>query len=87
MTQYSFDSSKKKRVSLKAKRVDLELTLEQASNLIGISKHSLHNYERYKNVPSVEVALKIAKAYGVEVDDLKFARDETKEVVISSKNE
>ena len=29
MTQYSFDSSKKKRVSLKAKRVDLELTLEQ----------------------------------------------------------
>lgn len=84
MIRYSFGSRKNRRVSLKAKRVDLELTLEEASKLIGISKHTLYNYEHYKNVPSVETALKIAKAYDVEVDDLKFARDD---VVSSKKNE
>lgn len=82
MTRYSFDRSKR-RVSLKAKRVDLELSLEEASKKIGISKHALYNYEHYKTSPSIQTALKIAEVYGVEIDDLKFAQDDIE--VISSK--
>lgn len=71
------------RVSLRAKRVDLNLTLDQASKLIGISKYSLYNYEHYRSLPNVEVAKQIAQAYKVHLDDLKFAPDDT--AVVSSK--
>lgn len=71
------------RVSLRAKRVDLNLTLEEASKLIGISKYSLYNYEHYKSLPNIDVAIRIADAYKVHLDDLKFAPDDT--VVVSSK--
>jgi len=71
------------RVSLKAKRVDLNLTLEKASKLIGISKYSLYNYEHHRTSPSIEIAEKIAKAYHVELDNIKFAPDDTE--VVSSK--
>ena len=85
MTEYSESrkiSRQKNRVSLRAKRVDLELTLEEASKLIGISKYSLYNYEHYKNTPNVETALRIAKAYNVPIENLRFAQDDE---VISSK--
>lgn len=85
MTEYSESrrlNREKNRVSLRAKRVDLELTLEEASKLIGISKYSLYNYEHYKNTPSVETALKIAQAYNVPIENLRFAQDDE---VISSK--
>lgn len=71
------------RVSLRAKRVDLNLTLEEAAKRIGISKYSLYNYERYKTIPNIEVAKEIAKAYRVDIDSLRFAPDDTE--VISSK--
>lgn len=86
MTDYSETrklNREKNRVSLRAKRVDLELSLEEASKLIGISKYSLYNYEKYKTSPSVEVALKIAEAYGVPIENLRFAQND--EEVISSK--
>ena len=72
------------RVSLRAKRVDLNLTLEEASKLIGISKYSLYNYEHYKSLPNIEVAKQIAEAYHVKLDELRFAPDDT--VVVSSKD-
>lgn len=73
----------KNRVSLRAKRVDLELTLEEAAKLIGISKYSLYNYEHFKNTPSVEVALKIAEVYDIPIENLRFAQND--EEVTSSK--
>lgn len=79
MTEYSESRKEyrsKCRVSLKAKRVDLELTLEQAAKKIGISKFSLYNYERFKSMPSIEIALKIAEAYDVPIEMLRFARDD-----------
>ena len=72
------------RVSLRAKRIDLGLTVEQASKMIGISKYSLYNYEQYKTIPNIEVAKEIAKAYRVDIDSLRFAPDD-KEVISSKK--
>ena len=80
MTRLSLEEQKLdrigSRVSLRAKRVDLNLTLEEAAKLIGISKYSLYNYEHYKTMPNIEVAKKIAKAYRVELDNLRFAQDD-----------
>ena len=72
------------RVSLRAKRIDLNLSLEEASKIIGISKYSLYNYETYRTIPNIEVAKKIAKAYRVDIDNLRFAPDD-KEVISSKK--
>lgn len=86
MTEYSEARKRnreKNRVSLKAKRVDLELTLEEASKLIGISKYSLYNYEHFKTIPSVEIALKISEVYDIPIENLRFAQNDKE--VISSK--
>lgn len=87
MNQLSNEEQKLKsigsRVSLKAKRIDLELTIEEASKLIGISKYSLYNYENNRTVPSVEIARQIAKAYNVDIDDLRFGKRRSD--VVSSK--
>ena len=87
MTRLSYREQKLKgfgsRVSLRAKRIDLNLSLEEASKKIGISKYSLYNYEKYKTIPNIEVAKRIAKAYRVDINSLRFAPDEPE--VISSK--
>ncbi len=87
MNQLSNEERKLKsigsRVSLKAKRIDLELSIEEASKLIGISKYSLYNYENNRTVPSVEIARQIAKAYNVDIDDLRFGKRRSD--VVSSK--
>ena len=36
--------------SLKAMRINLDLTLEEASKLIGVSKYTLYNYEHFKKI-------------------------------------
>lgn len=58
--------------SLKAIRVNLGLTLEEASKLIGISQYTLYNYEHGRTAPSIELSKKIAKVYNVEIDKIRF---------------
>ena len=58
--------------SLKAIRVNLGLTLEEASELIGISKYTLFNYEHFKTVPSNDKIKKIMAVYGVSYNEIRF---------------
>ena len=52
---------------LRAKRLSLGWTLQEAAKEIGIASTSLSEYERYA-MPSLRVACKIAKAYGTSID-------------------
>lgn len=61
-----------KRYSLKAIRINLGLTLEQASKLIGISKYTLYNYEHFKTTPDNDNLIKIMNAYNVTYNDIRF---------------
>lgn len=54
-------------VTLRAIRINLGLTIEKASELIGISKDSLSHYERGINSPNVFVLKNIEKAYGIKI--------------------
>jgi DNA-binding XRE family transcriptional regulator len=47
-----------------------DLTQQQLADLIGCSRQTIHSIESGKFVPSVELALKIAKALGCKVEDL-----------------
>lgn len=60
------------KLSLKAIRATKNLTLKNASILIGISIDTLSKYERGITFPDVPIIQKIEKAYGVKYDDIIF---------------
>ena len=57
-------------IQLKAARVNANLTQKAVAKELGISKNSIVNYESYKSRPSVDLAKKFAKLYGMKVDDI-----------------
>ena len=71
--------------SLKAIRVNLGLTLEEASKLIGISKYTLYNYEHYKTVPDNEKIKKIMNAYDVSYNEIRFVPNKKEKLAVKKK--
>lgn len=59
-------------ISLKAARVNAGLTQAAAAQSLGISKNTLANYERYKNMPSVDRAKRISVLYNLPMDEIIF---------------
>jgi len=64
-------------ITLKAARVNKNLTQKEAAKLIGISEPSLANYEAGKTFPSVPVIKRIEAVYGVAYADIIFLPDST----------
>lgn len=60
------------KITLKAARVNVNLTLETAAKELGITKNTLINYEKYRTIPDIEMGTAMASLYGVSVDDLIF---------------
>ena len=58
----------------KGARGKAELTQEEACKRIGISRSTLQNYEKFKTVPPVSIAKKMAEVYGVSVNDIDFSK-------------
>ena len=59
-------------ITLKAARVNAGLTQSAAAKLLNISKTTLANYENYKTTPDMDTGNKIAKLYGLSVDQIIF---------------
>ena len=70
--------------SLKAIRVNLGLTLDEASELIGISKYTLYNYEHFKTVPDNEKIKKIMKAYNVDYNEIRFVPNKKEKLAVKN---
>lgn len=62
-------------IQLKAARVNANFTQEDVAKKLKISKNSIVNYESYKSKPSVDLAKKIAKLYGMKVDDIIWSAE------------
>lgn len=56
--------------NIKRIRINNQLTQEEFSDLIGISRHSLLNYEKGNRIPSMEVIMKISKIFNVDISQL-----------------
>ena len=54
-----------------------DLTQQQLADLIGCSRQTIHSIESGKFVPSVELALKIARALNSKVEDLFQIKEES----------
>jgi len=59
-------------MTLKAARVNINLTQVQAAELLGISKDTLYNYENGRSYPNVQIIKKIEEVYGLSYNDINF---------------
>ena len=66
---------KNKRFTLKALRVNLGWSQEEASNYYGVSIDTVKNYEAYKTFPDVPIIENILKSTGLRYDDIIFLPD------------
>lgn len=58
------------RNTVKEERQKKQLTQVQLAELVGVSRQSIFSLEINKYVPSVELSLKLAKAFGKKVEDI-----------------
>lgn len=59
-------------ITLKALRVNKNLTQKDVASEIGVSKRTLANWENAKTFPDVPNIKKIETFYGVRYDDINF---------------
>lgn len=59
-------------MTLKAIRINKNLSQEAAAKLLGIGSDTLSNYERGKTFPDVPVIKKMEEVYEVKYDDINF---------------
>lgn len=59
-------------ITMKAARVNANMTQKEAAKHLGISKNTLSNYEKYKTIPDVAMSQKMAGLYGLTVNDIIF---------------
>lgn len=60
------------RITLRAARINVNLTQNAAAEKIGVSKKTLGNWEKGATAPDVSKVEAICNAYGVDYDDLIF---------------
>lgn len=63
-------------LSIKQLRQKLGMTQEELSELSGVSRVSIGNYERGDREPTVSIAISIAESLGVSLEELVFVKTE-----------
>lgn len=58
--------------SLRAARVNANLTQSDVARELKMSKNTIVNYEKGRSVPDIETGKALAKLYGMSVDDIIF---------------
>ena len=61
-------------ITLKAARINKDLTQKQAAEKFGVSKDTIGNWERGKSFPSADKIKLIETEYGIPYDDIIFLR-------------
>ena len=55
-----------------AARVNAGLTQDAVVEKLHINKGTLINYEKYRTIPDINIAIAMASLYGLSVDDIIF---------------
>jgi DNA-binding XRE family transcriptional regulator len=63
--------------NLREIREGLGLTQEQLADLIGLSRQSIISIERGHFMPSIETALRLSSALGIQIDALFWLKDDS----------
>lgn len=62
-------------ISIKAARVNANLTQAEVAERIGKTKNTVISYENYTTTPDITTAQAMAELFGMSVDDIKWAAD------------
>ncbi len=65
------------RITLKAARVNADLTQREAGEALGVTPDVISNWERGISFPDVAQVKAIEKAYNISYDNLIFCRRDT----------
>lgn len=60
---------------IKVLRAERDWTQADLANKVGISRQAVISIEKYKYTPSLELAFKIAEAFGVSINEVFEHRD------------
>lgn len=63
------------RISLKAARVNADLSQKEAAKLLGVSTSTLQNYEAGSTMPDILMSRKIEEVYRFPVDFIFFRHE------------
>ncbi len=66
------DENCRVKLTLKAARVNVGITQDDAAQRFGVSKRTLVNWEQGRTFPDVSKIKMIEKVYGVKYDDIIF---------------
>ena len=59
------------KISLKAARVNANLTQQEAADKLGVSKHTIISWELGRAKPKKYAIIALAKIYNIDIDNLK----------------
>lgn len=59
-------------ITLRAARINQNISRAEAAKLIGVSKDTIGNWERGENAPSTKWVKKIIEVYKVDYNDIIF---------------
>lgn len=62
---------------LKVLRAERDWTQADLAERVGISRQAVISIEKYKYTPSLELAFKIAEAFGVSIDQVFTHKEDT----------
>ena len=62
--------------NIKLYRVQADLTQEELASILGVRRETIHFLEKNKHVPSLVLAMKIAKLFKVKIDDVFYFDEE-----------
>ncbi|UCC40498.1 MAG: helix-turn-helix transcriptional regulator [Candidatus Aminicenantes bacterium] len=71
-------SEKNLKNTLKVQRAKKDLTQEQLAQMVGVTRKTINTVEKRKYVPSTYLALKLAKALEVPVEELFQIREDSR---------
>ena len=66
------------KISMRAARINAELTQAQAAKCVGVSIKTLQMWERYETSPNARYIDKICEAYGRSYDGIAFTPEQLK---------
>lgn len=75
------------KMTLKAIRINNNLTQLEASKMLGIAETTLNNYENFKSFPDVPMIEKILKLYKVDYNDIIFLQQKCNLIAENEKEE
>lgn len=59
-------------ISISAARENAQLTQLEVAKMMGVTKQTIVNWEKYRQTPSVKQARELSKIFGIPLDNIRF---------------